>query len=245
VSVVAWVGENLRDQRSLLRENQALRERQRELDVGLQRLAALEAENERLRALMDSSARVDDRVLHGEIMAVDIDDRFRHRVVIDKGRRSGAFAGQALISAEGILGQVMRADDLSSEAILISDPGHAIPVAVNRTGLLTIAYGTGDTDRLELPFLPKTADIRAGDLLVSSGLGGTFPQGYPVGRITSVTQQRDQPFSTVRAQPTALLHQTRQLLLVWSHQELPDGPSLVEQRDSEAVTGLTANALVP
>jgi rod shape-determining protein MreC len=246
VSVGAWVAENLRDQRTLLRENADLRTRQRELDVDLQRLAALEAENERLRALVQSSARLSDRVLHGEIMAVDLDDRFRHRVVIDKGRLAGAFPGQALISAEGIVGQVMRADDLSSEAILISDPGHAIPVAVNRTGLLTIAYGTGDTDRLELPFLPKMADVQEGDLLVTSGLGGSFPRGYPVARVTRISRDGDEQFAHVRAEPTALLHQTRQLLLVWSQQEAMDGAQLAENERPAASASdveLTASAL--
>jgi rod shape-determining protein MreC len=245
VTVASWLGENLRDQRTLLRQNADLRGRQREYDVALQRLAALEAENARLRALMDSAERVDDRVLHGEIMAVDLDDRFRHRVVIDKGRRAGAFDGQALISAEGIVGQIMRADDLSSEAILISDPGHAIPVAVNRTGLLTIAYGTGDTDRLDLPFLPRTVDIREGDLLVSSGLGQKFPQGYPVAVVTSVTYERDRPFAVVQAQPTALLNQTRQLLLVWSDETRRAPPQFVNGNGRDTgereVNGLTAS----
>ncbi|MEM9383819.1 MAG: rod shape-determining protein MreC [Pseudomonadota bacterium] len=217
-SMVAWVGDNFRDQRSLRRENAALRQRQQELGVGLLRLSALEAENARLRALMDSTARISDRVLHGEIMAVDIDDRFRHRVVIDRGLHAGAFPGQALVNAEGIVGQVLRADDMTSEAILISDPSHAIPVAVNRTGLLTIAYGTGDTGRLNLPFVPKSADIREGDLLVTSGLGGSFPANYPVARVSSIDHHGDESFATVEAEPAARLNQTRELLLVWSQE---------------------------
>ena len=234
-SVVAWVGDNFRDQRALRRENAVLRQHQQELTVDLLRLSALEAENARLRALMDSTARISDRVLHGEIMAVDIDDRFRHRVVIDRGLHAGAFPGQALVNADGIIGQVLRADDMTSEAILISDPSHAIPVAVNRTGLLTIAYGTGDTGRLDLPFVPKSADIREGDLLVTSGLGGSFPANYPVGLVTSIDHQGDEAFATVQAQPAARLNQTRELLLVWSQ----------DARSTTAPATLSAEARAP
>ncbi|MEO0973353.1 MAG: rod shape-determining protein MreC [Pseudomonadota bacterium] len=234
-SVVTWVSDNFRDQRRLRRENAELRNTQQELSVSLLRLSALEAENARLRALMDSTARISDRVLHGEIMAVDIDDRFRHRVVIDRGRRAGAFAGQALVNAEGIVGQVLRADDMTSEAILISDPSHAIPVAVNRTGLLTIAYGTGNTDRLELPYVPKSADIREGDLLVTSGLGGSFPAHYPVGRVSAVERRPGEAFASVRAVPEARLNQTRELLLVWSREG-------TDPTDESAPTPMTVQA---
>lgn len=218
-TVASWLSDNFQARRTLSRENEALRRRQRELHVSLQRLAALEAENARLRALMDSSARLGERVLHGEIMAVDIDDRFRHRVVIDRGRHAGAFAGQALVSDQGVVGQVLRADDLTSEAILISDPSHAIPVEVNRTGLLTIAYGTGDPERLDLPYVPKSADLQEGDLLVTSGLGGSFPAGYPVARVSRVAHERDQPFATVQARPAAALNRVRELLLVWTGED--------------------------
>ncbi|MEO0420748.1 MAG: rod shape-determining protein MreC [Pseudomonadota bacterium] len=253
-SMIAWLGDNFRDQRSLRRENAALRQRQQELGVGLLRLSALEAENARLRALMDSTARISDRVLHGEIMAVDIDDRFRHRVVIDRGLHAGAFPGQALVNAEGIVGQVLRADDMTSEAILISDPSHAIPVAINRTGLLTIAYGTGDTGRLSLPFVPKSADIREGDLLVTSGLGGSFPANYPVARVTSIDHHGDESFATVEAEPAARLNQTRELLLVSSQPgtdtpatltaDASNAPSTKEDADAKsASSALTASTL--
>ena len=114
--------------------------------------------------------------------------RFRHRVIINKGTRDGAFKGQPLLDATGIFGQITRAGTFSSEAILITDSEHAIPVQVNRNGLRTIALGTGDLDlrRLSLPFLPTNADIKVGDLLVSSGLGGVFPPGYPVATVTKV-----------------------------------------------------------
>ena len=146
-------------------------------------MAALEAENARMRALLDSTAKVGDQVLIAEIVSVDM-DRLRHRVVLNRGSRDGAFLGQALIDARGIVGQITRDRGTSSEALLITDPDHAVPVEIVRNGLRTIAVGTGDLERLSLPFMARNSDVKAGDMLVSSGLGGTFPAGYPVGTVT-------------------------------------------------------------
>jgi rod shape-determining protein MreC len=214
-SATRWAGENLRDRTHLIAENEALRENALDTRAQLQRLAALEAENVRLRALLESSAKVADRVLVSEIMSVDL-DRFHHRILIDKGTHHGAYRGQALLSADGIVGQITRAEPFTSEAILISDPSHALPVEVNRNGLRAIAMGSGDLTRLSLPFLPNNADVEAGDLLVSSGLGGSFPAGYPVGVIRSVERDPGEPFANVNAEPAAALNRTREVLLVWS-----------------------------
>ena len=180
----------------------------------LQRVASLEAENARLRALLDSTARVPDRTLIAEILRADL-DRFRHRILINKGDNQNAYAGQALIDARGIVGQITRANPFTSEAILISDAAHATPVEVNRNGLRTIAVGIGDATRLSLPFLPKTADIDVGDLLVSSGLGGVFPTGYPVARVSSIERRPGEAFAKVSAIPTAALDRIKDVLLVW------------------------------
>jgi len=214
-SATRWAEGNLRDRATLLAENEALRETQLDSRAQLQRLAALEAENARLRALLDSSAKVADRVLVSEIMSVDL-DRFHHRILIDKGTHHGAFRGQALLSADGIVGQITRAEPFTSEAILISDPSHALPVEVNRNGLRAIAVGSGDLTRLSLPFLPNNADVEVGDLLVSSGLGGAFPAGYPVGIVRSIERDPGEPFATVTVEPAAALNRTREVLLVWS-----------------------------
>ena len=123
---------------------------------------------------------------------------------------------RAVLDAHGVVGQVIRALPLSSEVMLITDPEHAIPVQVNRNGLRTIAIGTGRLDQLSLPFLPNNADIRAGDLLVTSGLGGTFPQGYPVAIVDHLTVQPDKPFAEISATPKALLDRSRELLIVWT-----------------------------
>jgi rod shape-determining protein MreC len=225
-SATRWLKEALRERTILIEENRALRGAQLDTQAQLQRLAALEAENVRLRALLESSAKVADRVLVGEIMSVDL-DRFHHRFLIDKGIHHGAFRGQALLSAEGIVGQITRAEPFTSEAILISDPSHAVPVEINRNGLRAIAVGSGDLTRLTLPFLPNNADVEVGDLLVSSGLGGSFPAGYPVGVITAVERDPGEPFANVRAEPAAALNRTREVLLVWSGKPPPatDAPA--------------------
>jgi len=214
-SATRWAEGNLRDRATLRAENEALRESELDTRARLQQLAALEAENARLRALLDSSAKVADRVLVSEIMSVDL-DRFHHRILIDKGTHHGAFRGQALLSADGIVGQITRAEPFTSEAILISDPSHALPVEINRNGLRAIAVGSGDLTRLSLPFLPNNADVEVGDLLVSSGLGGAFPAGYPVAVVRSIERDPGEPFANVSAEPTAALNRTREVLLVWS-----------------------------
>ena len=210
-----WVGDSITQRRKLLAENRQLRTEKLETAAHLQRFDALQAENRRLRALMESSAKVADRVLVSEIMAVDLDP-LRHRIVINKGAVHGAYRGQPLLDANGIVGQITHTSPVSAEAVLISDASHAVPVEVNRNGLRTIAVGTGDPGSLSLPFLPNNADIVAGDLLISSGLGGVFPPGYPVGSVTQVSRDPASPFATVRAQPAAALNRNREVLLVWS-----------------------------
>lgn len=181
----------------------------------LQRLTALEAENARLRALLDARARVRDEVRVAQIMAVDANP-YEHNIIIDVGSRDGVYDGQAIVDADGVVGQVIRTGLMTSQAVLISDTDHALPVEVNRNGLRTIAVGTGEIDRLDLPFLPNNADIRAGDLLVTSGLGGAFPAGYPVAVVNSVTRMPQEPFADVTATPSAALDQVREVMLIWS-----------------------------
>ena len=205
----------LTDQSALLEENSQLRSERLAVDVRLQRLAALEAENDRLRAMLDSSARVSDRVLVVEILAVDLDP-YRQRFTINRGLNDGVYIGQALLDADGVVGQIVRAGLMTSEVVLISDADHALPVAINRNGLRTIVVGTGDSSRLRLPYLTNNADIEPGDLLMSSGLGGIFPSGYPVGRVLEVHRRPGQSFAEVIAEPAAQLDRDREVLLVWT-----------------------------
>ncbi len=186
------------------------------LRIKLLRFESLERENRRLRAVRESesSSRVVQRSLVAEIVRADLDP-FRQRVLINKGTRDGVFRGQAAIDAAGIYGQVVRAGPISSEIILISDPEHAIPVQVNRTGVRSIALGTGRSGLLSLPYLPQNADVVVGDLLVSSGLGGVYPPGYPVGKVSAVTRDTGQPLLAIEAAPLAGLDRDPEVLMVW------------------------------
>lgn len=214
-----WANTTFADRAALLSENAELKSEQLNYNVRLQRMAALEAENIRLRAMLDSSARVGDRVLVAEILAVDLDP-YRQRFSINRGLGDGVYVGQALLDANGVVGQIVGVEAFTSEAVLISDADHAVPVTVNRNGLRTIAVGTGDSGRLSLPYLTNSADVETGDLLVSSGLGGVFPSGYPVGRVLEVHRRPGQSFAEVIAEPAAELDRDREVLLVWTAEDI-------------------------
>lgn len=218
VSIWSWADGSLAERQELELENSRMQAERLLTFARLQRYAALEAENARLRAMLEAKGRVTDRVRVAELMSVSANP-YRHSIVIDKGTRDGVYNGQSMIDANGIVGQVIETGLLSSDCVLISDPDHALPVEVNRNGLRTIAVGTGEFDRLDLPFLPNNADIQAGDLLVTSGLGGTFPAGYPVAVVTEVTRAPAEPFAAVSAQPSTRLNQVREVMLVWSNRD--------------------------
>jgi len=210
----ANIGDHLRSREDLLAENQALREKQLELDGRVLRMEALEAENARIRELLSSAASLQTRVLIAEILLVH-EDAYR-QIVINKGERDGVYKGQALVDADGIMGQVIEVNPSSSVALLLTGLDGSVPVAVNRTGLQTIARGSGDGQTLSLPFLPGNADVKVGDLLVSSGLGGRFPPGYPVGKVSELRHPAGESFMQGIAYPSARLDQGHQVLLVWS-----------------------------
>ncbi|MGO9515362.1 MAG: rod shape-determining protein MreC [Steroidobacteraceae bacterium] len=209
-----WFRESVTTRDALRMDKATLEAELRLAQFQLQRYEALEAETQRLRALRDSTAGVSSRFIIGDIMDVDL-DAFRERVLLDKGARDGVFVGQAVLDAGGVFGQVARVEQLTSEVILISDAAHAIPVQINRNGLRTIAVGTGDTSRLKLPYLPTSADVIAGDLLVTSGLGGGFPPGYPVGTVAEVKRDPAQSLADVDVRPAAHLDRSRELMLIW------------------------------
>jgi rod shape-determining protein MreC len=209
-----WLAEYLSSRHRLIAENAHLKEEQFLLATKLEKFADLEAENRRLRSLLDSSAKVGERVLVAELLSVDMDP-YSRRIVLNKGSTDGVESGQSLIDSNGVLGQVVHVAPFSSNALLITDPSHALPVQNHRSGLRSLAVGAGALNQLELAHLPNNADVRIGDLLVTSGLGGRFPAGYPVGRIVSVERNRARPFATVMVQPSARLERNREVLLVW------------------------------
>lgn len=206
---------NYQTRDSLLQENAGLRHEHLLLQSRLQKFDALVSENTRIRELLSSSTKLEEKVLIAEILSA-AQDPYRHQILLDKGARDGIYRGQALLDAYGVLGQVIQVHANDSMALLITDPNHGIPVEINRTGLQTIALGRGDGQRLSLPYLPSNADIRAGDLLVSSSLGGRFPAGYPVGEIIETRPGHGDNFMEAIAKPAAHINQGRQALLVWS-----------------------------
>lgn len=222
-----WLQSTTANRSELLQETNRLQAERLLTYARLQRYAALEAENARLRAMLEATPRVTDRVRVAEIMSVSANP-YRHSIVVDKGQYDDVYDGQALVDADGVIGQVIEAGLMSSQALLISDPDHALPVEVNRNGLRTIAFGTGEYDRLELQYLPNNADVEPGDLLVTSGLGGAFPAGYPVAIVDSVERLPQEPFARVSAKPTARLNQVREIMLIWSA-----APIIAEPDDAE------------
>ncbi len=210
--------ESVSSHQQLLEQNQQLRNEQLVLKSRLLRFSALEKENIRLRALLETSFKLGEQVLVTELLSVNLAP-YEHIVMVNKGKRFGVYDGQPVVDSYGIVGQVLRTNPLNAEVILITDPNHAIPVQINRNELRTIAVGSGQINRLNLPYLPNNTDIKKGDLLVTSGLGGTFPQGYPVAKVTEVFRQPGQPFSWVSAEPIAHLDRSRELLLVWTNSD--------------------------
>jgi rod shape-determining protein MreC len=215
VTAVDWFSETFATRRRLREDNDALREANLVLKARLQKLDALEAENLQLRNLLDSSIKVGERVLIGELISVDLDP-YTQQVTINKGSTSGVYEGQPVLDAEAVMGQVVHTTPFTSRVLLVTDTSHAIPVQVQRNGLRTIAVGTGRTNQLELPYLPINADIRQGDMLVTSGLGGTFPPGYPVASVSTVSRRAGEAFPHVLATPQAHLDRVREVLLVWT-----------------------------
>ena len=216
----SWLGENTAERSDLQRDLSRLETELVLTRAELQQLTALRAENDRLRDLLDARPRLRDEIRVAEIMAVDASP-YRHNFVIDIGEHDGVYNGQAIIDANGVIGQVLEVGLATSQAILISDPSHALPVVVSRNGLRTIAKGTGEFDRLDLPFLPNNADIVPGDLLVTSGLGGAFPAGYPVAVVASVNRIPQASFADITAVPSSSLDQVREVLLIWSAETEP------------------------
>lgn len=209
----AW----LSTQRSLIRETEALRRQLLVLGPRLERVQELEGENRRLRELLESSVRVEDRVMvAGVLGAVDNGSvSVSNRLTLDKGTQHGVRRGQSVIDANGVLGQVDHVGPFSSTAVLITDASHALPVMLPRNGLRSIAVGGGPTGELALAYVPRDADIEVGDLLVSSGLGGRFPAGYPAATVIEVELGRGGRYADVRLRPLANLEQAREVLMVF------------------------------
>lgn len=222
----SWIDDALVSQRDLIEENAQLRQELLFAQRELQLLAGLASENSRLRELQEASQAVQGRVMTAEIINVSNDPGSR-RVLINRGAHNGVFEGQAILDAHGLMGQVVEVLPFTSWVLLITDSRHGTPVQVNRNGERAIARGSrGDAPGLELEYVPDTADIVVGDLLVSSGLGQRYPKDYPVAEVISVYHDPGQPFALIRARPLAQMDRTRHVMLVVPDDEIIGGSSL-------------------
>jgi len=176
-------------------------------------LRTLEEENRDLRALLDASERLQEKITLAELRDVNL-DRDNHRIAIGRGLRDAVYVGQAVIDDKGVIGQVTEVMPFSSIVVLITDPSHALPVQVERTGLRTLVNGTGSVSNLRVPYLNQNADVQVGDVLISSGMGGRFPNGYPVAIISDIETKEGEAFINVLATPIASLDRSNYVLLL-------------------------------
>lgn len=215
--LVTWVGENLVSRQRLMDENQKFKAQQVVFKEQAMQLQILQQENDRLRQLLASPLRINTKKMVAEIISVD-SDPYSHQVVINRGANSGVYEGQPVLDDNGVVGQVLHAGATSSRVLLITDITHAVPVRNKRNGIRMVSSGSGRIDRLVQNHVPHSVDIREGDLLVTSGLGDKFPEGYPVARVTFVKQDESRPFATVYSQPAAQIDRIRYVLLLWPDQ---------------------------
>jgi rod shape-determining protein MreC len=228
-----WAADLFQDRDELREELAVLKANNTLMAVRLQKLQSLELENNRLRELLGSSFRLQERVQVAELLRVDMDP-YAQQVIIDKGLNYDVYEGQPVLDASGVMGQVMEVSQVSSRVVLLTDPSHSIPVQINRNGLRAVVTGRGLGAPLRLDYIPRHADVRVGDLLVTSGLGGRFPVGYPVGKVLAVSQPPGLPFAHIEVEPQASLATSREVMLVLPGEKVlvaPESESVVEEAE--------------
>jgi rod shape-determining protein MreC len=213
VELGAAVADNLATREHLVTENTRLSRENMLLAAKTQRYLALENENERLRKLLDSSSTLDQQVVVADVLAIETTPAAR-QIVLNKGANHGVYVGQPMLDAAGVIGQVAQVGPFSSVGLLITDPRHALPVLINSSGLRAIAVGGETPDQLSLSFIALNADVKEGDLVVTSGLERRFPAGYPVGRIKAVAIKPGDAFATVVVETSAKVGHSREVMLI-------------------------------
>lgn len=211
---MTWTAENIVTRNNLIAENQQYKIDELRFREQLMLLQNIKQENNRLRSLLASPLRADTKKMVAEVLSVD-SDPYTHQIVINRGANDGVFEGQPVLDDQGIVGQIQNVGTTSSRVILITDVTHAVPVRIRRNGIRLIASGTGQIDRLTHNFVPHSTDIKEGDILVTSGLGGKYPEGYPVATVSMVNQDESRTFAIVFSQPVAQIDRLRYLLLLW------------------------------
>jgi rod shape-determining protein MreC len=235
-----WLQESFATREALQKEVDTLRNQLRDQQLMTLRQAALESENATLRGLTTALPEVIEKRLIGEVINVEV-STLRQRLLVNRGGNSGVYKAQPVVTGDGVLGQVYRIGPFSSEIILITDSEHALPVQVLRSGVRSIALGTGRATALELPYVPQNYDVKVGDVLVTSGLDGVFPFGLPVGRITKVDRDPTQPLAQIYAAPLARVESDREVLFVWARPGHPAAPATPEALAVEAPKPAPAN----
>ncbi len=212
--ILDYSAESFATREMLEKQNKQLLRQQLMMSERLQRFEHLYQENERLRILLKSPIRMDTKKKVAEVIEV-ANDPFHQYVVLNSGTDNGVFVGQPVIDGQGVVGQVIQVDKFTSRVLLLSDSSHGLPVRITRNDVRLIANGTGELDVIELIHVAKSTDVRVGDLLVTSGLGHRFPEGYPVARVTKVIKDSGQSYAQILAQPLAALDRIRYVLLLW------------------------------
>lgn len=217
---------------SLLIENASLRTQQIILNAKLQKLTALQQENAELRALLTTAKRDHNlRVVVAELLAVDTDPLVSE-VVLDKGQNSGIYVGQPVLDATGVMGQIIQVGPLTSRVLLINDLRSAVPVQNTRNGVRGLVVGQGRLANLLLTDIAITADIKIGDTLITSGLGGRYPSGYPVGTVTNIYHAPHEQIIKIEISPSARLNQNQQVLVIWPSKKIPIDAPKIEMIDT-------------
>jgi len=237
------LGEELRDRHALMERLSVLERERIEREAELALLEELREDNRELRALLEASQRLAPAFQAAELMNIDLNP-WSHRVLINRGSRDGLEPGQPVMDVRGVMGQVDEVAFSTAQVILISDPDHALPVRVQRTGLRTVAYGSGRINELRLTDLPMNVDLAPGDVLVTSGLGGAFPAGLPVAEVDSVSRPVGQAFARAAVMPVARLDRARHVLVVDSP-EAPTAPAPSAQPPTDPAAEPTADQAPP
>lgn len=233
--ILDGVSENLIDTNKLQIENKVLREQLREKNADLLLLDHLKVENQRLRLLLNSPLRTDEYKKIGEILTAET-DVYRQQVIINQGAKDGAYVGQPVIDEKGVVGQIISVGENTSRVLLLTDVMHSLPVQVLRNDVRVIASGTGRSDELTLENVPRSVDIVKGDLLVTSGLGGRFLEGYPVAIVENISRDSKNYFATITAKLLASIERLRYILLLWpTHEDMRKAQSLTPEDVRKAV----------
>lgn len=217
-------GDFFSTQRRLAEDNQSLRQQHEHNAAQLSELQALQQENRQLRNLLALPQRSEFSAQLVEIVYAER-DVFKRRVLIDKGANTGMQPGQVVMDDAGIVGQVTRVYPWLAEVTLVTEKDHAVPVQVLRNGLRTIVFGAGDTSQLSLRYMPVSSDIQNGDILVTSGIDGTYPPGIPVAQVVKIERDPAYPFARITCLPVAGVDRHRHLLVLSGLPRLPERPA--------------------